>query len=48
LGCSAWRRESSGETLEEHSSTGRGLIRKPERDFLQGHVVMRQGAMALN
>ena len=47
-GCSAWRREASEETLLPSSSTWRWLIRKLERDFLQGHIVKEQGVLDLN
>ena len=47
-GCSACRSEGSRDTLRQPSSTLRGPTRKLENDFLQGHVVIGQGGMALN
>jgi len=46
LGCSAWRREGSRETLLQPFSTWRGTTRKLKRDFLRGHGVIGQGVMA--
>ena len=40
--------EGSRDTLLRPSTTERGLIRKLERDFLQGHVVIGRGVVALN
>ena len=47
-GYSAFRRQDFGDTTYEPSSTWRGPTRKLERDFLQGHVVIEQGVVALN
>ena len=47
-GCSAWRRQGSGEALLQSSSTWRGPIGKMGTIFLARRVVTGQGAMALN
>ena len=47
-GCSAWRREGSGVTLEQPSGPWRGPTGRMERDFSQGHGVIGQGGTALN
>jgi len=46
-GCSAWRREGSGVTLEQ-LPVPEGADRKGGGGFSQGGVVIRQGGMALN
>lgn len=46
-GCSDWRTEGSGETLER-SPEPEGATREMEMYFSQGQGVVRQGVMALN
>ena len=47
-GCSAWRREGCGETLQQPSSTWRGPTGRMGKIFSAGLVAIGQGAMALN
>ena len=47
-GYSAWRREGSGKSLLQPSSTERRPIRKTWTNFLSGPVAIGQGAMVLN
>jgi len=47
-GCSAWRGEGCGETLEQLPVPGRRIMRKIGTGFLAGPVAIGQGVTALN